>query len=297
VKQGITLKDLEQKIDSINQILLDERSHRVRPGLDDKCLTSWNAMLLKGFSDAYAATGEEEFLIGAGRIARWIKNYQLKDARLWRTRKNGQSTIEGFLEDYAHVINAFISYYQITFESEWLNLALLLCETVDKEFYDVQSGMCFYTSKDSSLIARKMELNDNVIPASNSVMAHNYFQLGELFYRKDLKKKASQMLANLYDGMEQYGSGYSNWALLLMDHVHTKYLAVITGDQLENNRMELASKYLPDVMLAGGTDRNLPMLADKEISTENRIYVCYEGTCLLPAKNIDEVTKLVASKE
>lgn len=293
-KQGWTMDELESNIARINQKLLDERSHRVRPGLDDKCLTAWNAMVLKGYCDAYSALNDEDLLIVAKRLGRWLVKFQMKqDGKLWRTRKNGVSTIEGFLEDYAHSIDAFIALYQVTFEKEWLDHALKLTEIVQVEFFDFQSGMCFFTSKETSLIARKMEINDNVIPASNSVMANNFFKLGHLYYRQDLIDQAKQMLANVYDGMEQYGSGYTNWALLLMNVTSTHFDVVIKGDDSIKLGSEINARYLPNATIAGGNDDSLPLLADKSSHGKTMIFVCYEGTCLLPTEDVNAAIDLM----
>lgn len=296
-KRSWFLEELESNIARINQKLLDERSHRVRPGLDDKCLTSWNAMVLKGYCDAYSALKEEDLLIVAKRLGRWLVKYQMKeDGKLWRTRKNGVSTIDGFLEDYAHSIDAFIALYQVTFEKEWLDHALKMTENVQLEFFDAQSGMCFFTSKETSLIARKMEINDNVIPASNSVMANNFFKLGHLYYRQDLIDQAKQMLANVYDGMEQYGSGYTNWALLLMNMISTHFDVVIKGKEAISLGNEINARYLPNVTVAGGNDDSIPLLADKNSNDGTMIFVCYEGTCLLPTEDVNAALDLMNKK-
>ena len=293
-KMNWSSEEFESKISKINQQLLDERSHRIRPGTDDKCLTSWNAMAIKGLCAAYSSFGEEEFLHLALKNARWIVQYQItNDGKLFRTYKNGNSTIDGFLEDYAHVISAFIALYEVTFDSEWLEKAIQLTEITLKEFHDEKSKMFFFTSNTTKLIARKMELNDNVLPASNSVMAHNLFRLSHLYYNNEFKLIAEQMLANIYDGMEMYGSGYSNWGSLLLNSVSNYYQVSIIGIEAQEMNFKLQKNYLPHVLFAGGNDLKLPVLADKKNENETIIYVCYDGTCLSPVKNIEEVIRLV----
>ncbi len=293
-KMNWSLEEFELKISKINQQLLDERSHRIRPGTDDKCLTSWNAITIKGLCDAYSAFGEEEFLHLAIKNARWIVQRQItNDGKLFRTYKNGNSTINAFLEDYAHVICAFIELYEVTFDSEWLEKASQLTEITLKEFHDEKSKMFFFTSNSTQLIARKMELNDNVLPASNSVMAHNLFRLSHLYYNNEFKLIAEQMLANIYDGMEMYGSGYSNWGSLLLNIVNNYYHVSIMGNESQELNLNLLKNYLPNVLCAGGNDLKLPVFADKKIENETIIYVCYDGTCLSPVKNIEEVIRLV----
>ena len=293
-KMNWSSEEFESKISKINQQLLDERSHRIRPGTDDKCLTSWNAMAIKGLCAAYSSFGEEDFLHLAIKNARWIVKSQIaNDGKLFRTYKNGNSTIDGFLEDYAHVISAFIALYEVTFDSEWLEKAIQLTEITLKEFHDEKSKMFFFTSNTTKLIARKMELNDNVLPASNSVMAHNLFRLSHLYYNNEFKLIAEQMLANIYDGMEMYGSGYSNWGSLLLISVSNYYQVSIIGIEAQDMNFKLQKNYLPHVLFAGGKDLKLPVLADKKIENETIIYVCYDGTCLSPVKNIEEVIRLV----
>lgn len=291
-KMGWTLEELEKKIATINEKLLDERSHRVRPGTDDKCLTSWNAMALTGLCDAYAAFGNEEYLFLALKNARWIKDNQLEsDGKLWRNYKNGRSTIDGFLEDYAHVVRAFTALYQITFDHEWMDLAIKINDYAMSHFHDEVSKMFFFTAEDTKLIARKMELNDNVIPASNSVMANNLLLLSNVYYRKDLRMIAEQMLANMYEGMEMYGSGYSNWGNLLLQLTDTSYQVVILGRESKEISGSLQKHYLPNVIFAGGMDLSLPIVSDKQISDMTIAYVCYEGTCLMPTSDVNEVLK------
>jgi uncharacterized protein YyaL (SSP411 family) len=287
-------EELESKIAEINQKLLDERSHRVRPGTDDKCLTSWNAMLLKGLCDAYSAFGEEEFKHLALKNARWIRDCQLQESgKLLRNYKNGKSNIDGFLEDYAHVCNGFIALYQITFDTEWIMLAQKIADYAFDNFHDPASQMFFFTSSDTQLIARKMELNDNVVPASNSVMANNLYSLGAVFYDKQKTDIAKQMLANVYEGMEMYGSGYSNWGSLLLKLTNDFYQIVIVGENTNAIQSELIQHYLPNALVAGGSKSDLPILKDKSSENQTMIYVCYDGTCLLPTSSVEEVLKLI----
>lgn len=293
-KMKWTSEELERNIADINQKLLDERSHRVRPGTDDKCLTSWNAMVLKGLCDAYAAFEEEDFLHLAKKNARWILNNQVtEEGKLLRNFKNGRSNIDGFLEDYAHVIDAFISLYQVTFEVVWLEKANDLMNYSLEHFQDETSKMFFFTSSDTKLIARKMELNDNVIPASNSVMAHNLFHLGSYYNNAAYTQFAKQMLANVYEGMEMYGSGYSNWSSLMMQIVNDYYHLSVVGPNAMEKCSELQKHYLPNVLFSGGMDVSLPVLSDKQLTDETMLYVCYDGTCLLPTKDVQEALRLV----
>lgn len=290
-KQEWTIEELRTKVDKVNKQLLDERSHRVRPGLDDKCLTAWNAMMLKGCVDAYLAFGEEEFLQIAVKNAKWLTKNQLKeDGSLWHTYKNGKSTIDGFLEDYAHTIDAFTTLYQATFDEEYLVIAKGLTEYAVEYFQDSNSKMFYFTNSDSELIARKMEVNDNVIPASNSVMANNLWLMGTYFENETWIADSKQMLANVYEGMETYGSGYSNWANLLIRMQRPQYEIAITGKDWKAKRLEFGQKYLPNAIFMGGTKGELALLEGKFSEGETRIFVCFNKSCQLP---VSEVAKAI----
>jgi hypothetical protein len=288
-------EELEKQIKRINGILLDERSHRIRPGLDTKRLTSWNAMVITGLCDAYGAFGDEEFLHLALKNARWIVSARIHNGKLLRSAGSEEKHIEGFLEDYAHVIEAFIHLYSITFDRSWLDLAMDLSETVRSEFQDAHSKMCYFTAANSTLIARKMDLNDNVLPSGNSLMATNFYRLGELFHKEEYTQDAKQMLMNIHDGMEQYGSGYSGWGSLLMQFTCPSFQLAIVGSDVQEMHQALLKDYLPHAIFCGGSDLSIPVLQDKSIMDKTMVYVCTDGACLMPTSKLDEVRKQLSN--
>jgi uncharacterized protein YyaL (SSP411 family) len=291
-KLGMTTGELQEKIAALKQTLLFHRNKRVRPGLDDKQLTSWNALLVTGFTDAYLAFQDNRYLNKAEKLAEWILKYQLKsDDSLWHTRKNGVSTIEGFLEDYGLVIEAFLSLYQANFNEKWLSKAKALADYCIENFRNDHSGMFYFTDADSTLIARKMEINDNVIPASNSVMANNLFKLGIYFYNDDYTEMAKQMLANVYDGMEQHGSSYSNWGNLALHFTLPFQEIAITGSSAMEKRKAFGQHFLPNTLFAGGSDGEIPFLKDK--TTEGLIYVCENRVCNKPETEVAVCVALI----
>ena len=186
-KENLELDVFQQKVKHWQSKLLEEREQRTRPALDDKSLTSWNALMCQAYTDAYLAFGNKYYLHTAIKNARFILDKQCQsDHSLWHSYKDGQSSINGFLEDYALTISAFIRLYEATFDEQWLNKAKDLTDYCHAHFYDSQSGMFFFTSDlDAPLVARKMEINDNVMPASSSVMANNLFALGHLLDNSD----------------------------------------------------------------------------------------------------------------
>ncbi len=295
--KALSPDEFSTKLDEVFEKLLSVRLKRIPPGLDDKSLTSWNAMLISGLIDAYGATLDEEYLNLAKECALWIKNHQLQgDFRLWHTYKNGKSTINGFLEDYAFVISAWISLYSATFEEQWIIEAEQMMAQTILRFEDPKSGMFFFTEADSELIVRKMEINDNVIPSTNSQMANNLFVLGKYFAREKWIAKSKQMLANVYDGMENYGSGYSNWAWLLMNFTSPFYETVISGENWKQNLATWQNNYFPESIIAGGGKEGLlEMTKGKLFPDKDLWYVCVNKTCQSPTNDFKEAYKTIKS--
>lgn len=293
-KHKMTVEILQENISKINAGLLDIREKRIRPGLDDKTLTSWNAMMLRGYANAYAVFGEKEFLLAALKNARFIRDVQLrKDGGLWHSWKNGKSTINGFLEDYALTIDAFTGLYQVTFDEEWLNLADALTQYVFKHFDDETSTMFFFTSdEDPALIARKTELSDNVVPASNSVMAKNLFYLGHFYGKPELTERSAKMLRMLKQEMIGYGGGYSNWLQLQLHFTFPFREVAIVGKTVDKTMAELRKSYLPNQIFAGSPGPSaIPLLQNRYVEGKTLIYVCENNACKLPFENADEAIR------
>ncbi|HUM47805.1 MAG TPA: thioredoxin domain-containing protein [Chitinophagales bacterium] len=287
--------ELLQKIEELKSKVLKVREQRIHPGLDDKTLTSWNAMMVHGYTDAYTAFGEEEFLQAAIKNAQFIFQRQGRaDGGLSHSYKKGISSINGFLEDYAFVIGACVSLYEATFDQQWLDRARKLTDYTIAHFYDEEnSGMFYFTSNlDSALIARKMELQDNVIPASNSVMANNLFLLGNYFDDKRYLNIAQQMMHTMQPQVIKWGSSYSNWCMLLLNYTTPFYEVAIVGPEAMKQRKALGNYFLPDKMLIGSiAESSLPLLENKFVKEQTLIYVCVNKTCQLPVKKVEEAVR------
>jgi len=288
---NISEEEVVKKIDKINAVLLKERANRIRPGLDDKTLTSWNALMLKGYVDAYNVFGEEKFLKAAIKNAEFIVRTQIrKDGGLNHNYKNGVSNLDGYLEDYSFTTEALIALYQATFDEKWLAHAKKLTDYTIEHFYDANTGFFFFTSNNAKgLVARKMELSDNVIPASNSSMAKALFLLGELYYDKNYTDKSKQMLKNIEAQISQHISGYSNWGILMLKNVKPFYEVAISGKKAHQKRTELNESYIPNKLVMGSIKAStLPLLEMKEVNGKTMIYVCYNKACQSPVEKVSE---------
>lgn len=295
-KHNLSKEDLQAKMTTSQAILMKERDTRIRPGLDDKTLTSWNGLMLKGYVDAYLTFGDQHFLDVALENANFILSKQLrKDGGLNHSYKEGRTTINGYLEDYAFVIDAFLKLYEATFDDLWLKEADALMAYSVEHFYDYDSGMFFFTSdEDPALIARKMEVNDNVIPASNSAMANNLFVLSHHYDRADYQQKSIQMLNNVIDKVASYPAGYSNWLNLFINQVYPFYEVAIVGKEATNKSVELHNTYVPNKMLCGSTKSSkLPLLENRYTKGQTRIFVCENKVCQMPTEDSEKALELM----
>ncbi|MBK0384225.1 thioredoxin domain-containing protein [Pedobacter sp. SD-b] len=290
----LTENDLNRLLKNCRDKLLTVRNKRIHPGLDDKILTSWNALMLKGLVNAYQAFADEKFLDLALQNISFIQNNLMKeDGVIYRNYKDGKASISGFLDDYALLIDALISLYEATFNQTYLTSAKALTDYVLDHFTDESSGMFFYTSnQDEALIARKYEVLDNVIPASNSVMAWNLKKLGLFFDNKHYQKTYQKMLMMVFPKIKSYASGYSNWASLLLEEITGSFEIAITGPEASLKRKEIEKLYIPNKIILGGKDGNLPLLQDKFVG-ETKIFVCKDKSCKLPVSDVSEVIKQI----
>jgi|CXWL01.1.fsa_nt_gi uncharacterized protein YyaL (SSP411 family) len=295
-KYKLSVTELKNKIGAAKEKLMQVRNNRIKPGLDDKILTSWNALMLKGYATAYRVFGDEMFLGAALKNANFLlKNAIGANGEITRNYKKEKSSLKGLLDDYAFTVSAFIELYQATFDEKWLIEANKITAYTLEHFYDAKSGMFFYTHKEySNLISRKMEVADNVIPASNSEMAKNLFTLGQYFYNDDYVSKAKQMLANVKDDLGKNIFFYSNWGLLEIDFVSPPYEVAIIGKQFNEMRQKLDENYLPNVLLSGGRNEgSLPLLKNKLVAGQTTIYVCQDKLCKRPATEVDKALEQI----
>ena len=281
------------------QKIMAVRATRIRPGLDDKVLTGWNALLLQGLTDAYRAFGEPEFLVMAEHNARFIEANLRNGERLYRTCKNGRASISGFLEDYALVIQAYISLYEVSFTESWLREAEKLTEYVLNHFFDPLETQFFYTDSSAEpLITRKKELFDNVIPASNSVMAQNLRRLGRHLEHPRYVDLATTMLAQVRHLVVKEPQHLTNWASLYAALLRPGAEVSIMGPEAETMREELSRQFLFDTVLTGTeTASDLPLLKLLKPAPDARtaMHVCRNQACLAPVYSVAEARVALAA--
>ena len=291
-KKGVSTEEINKIVSGGKQKLLAAREHRIRPGLDDKILCSWNGLMLKGLADAYRVFGEARFLELALQNAHFLQANMRLGGQLWHSYKNSKATIQGYLEDYAFVADAYITLYQATFDRQWLAAADELAGYAIRNFYDAEEELFFFTDVTAEkLIARKKELFDNVIPASNSAMAKNLYWLGILLDKPDYRQIADRMLAKVKQLILTDGQYLTNWAILFASHTQPTAEIVVVGPDAERFRREIEQAYYPNKVLLGTTtNSNLPLFENRvAINGQTTVYVCFNKSCRLPVHSVAEV--------
>lgn len=291
IERGLDPELLQLSIQKWNQVLLEARSKRIRPGLDDKSLTSWNALMISGLVKAFRATGEAEYLELASTCATVISEKMWsKKQGLFRNYKEGRVTIPAFHIDYALSIEAFLDLYESSADRKWLDLALELTEESLVKFYDPASGMFHYSSGDTKvLITNHLETQDNVIPSSNSVMAHALFSLGHLLARVDYLEISSKMADQMSARVRQHPGGFAGWGKLILKQLHPYYEVAVVGPQARERLAEIHSEYLPQLVIAASTEESdLPLFKGRFMKDKTHIFVCRDNVCQLPVEDLKD---------
>ena len=267
-----------------------------KPSLDYKIITSWNGLMISGYVDAYKSFNDEIFkneAINAGEFI--FKNLIKKDGGLHHNFVNGKSKINGYLEDYATVIQASLDLYEVTLNQKWIERALNLSEYVLSNFSGGKSDLFYFTSsQDEDLISRSVEFRDNVIPSSNSIMAKNLFRLYHYFDKQEYYEKAQNMSLSVTAEFETYPSGYTNWFDLIYNFKSNYYEIAVVGENSIKQVEEINKKYIPNKLIIGSkSENNLPLLKNRYVEGKTLIYVCVNKACKMPTEDLDEALSLI----
>lgn len=275
-------------LEKSRKILFEIRNRRVHPTTDDKIITSWNALMIEGYVQAFAALGNDEYLDAARKAANVLEADRMsKDGHLFRTKANAHAPIDAFLDDYAFLCRAFIKLYQSTFDIRYLKAAHLLADYVITNFRDDQTGLFYYSlDKSAQQIARKIETADEVIASSNAAFAEALYLLGEYYQDERYQRTSAHMINVMTPMLTGQGPFYAGWARLKGLHENNPYEVAIVGPDAAKKRNQLLKAYLPTVIVSGGDEENLPLLENKKVAGKTLIYVCRNKVCKFPVEHV-----------
>lgn len=287
-KYQLTDSDIEQKILAANTKLAQIRKSRVRPGLDDKQLCAWNALMIKALCDAYIAEPKHMYLDEAVNCYNFIHNNLLDGQQLYRSYKNKQVKINAFLDDYAFYIEALLKLFELTADESYVKEADLLIKHCIKNFMDDQSGMFWYRSlNDEELVARKQEFYDSVIPSSNSVMMNNLYKMSIITGNMEYEEIADNMVFTMKDQIKKYPPSYSNFSNALLMKSEQTVDIVITGNNAKAIYLEINKNYLANTnVFYTEHPSELSIFKSRYVEGKDLIYVCIDKSCHLPTESV-----------
>ncbi|TDQ31121.1 thioredoxin domain-containing protein [Zeaxanthinibacter enoshimensis] len=275
------------------KLLLPARNKRVSPGVDDKIITSWNALLISGFTRAYEALGDPQYLERAIGIFDFLREHNTKGDQLIHTYKKGSEQEEGFLEDYAYMISASLDLYSVTTEEQYLDYARTLLEISESKFYDKDAGL-FRFKDDNELIATIYKTDDGVLPSPNAVMAENLLILGHLDYNKSYLERSVEMLQLILPQLKQSPDLYAKWNTLLLQTVYPFYEVAVVGPDAVKKLNEMKARFIPNAVLVGSASKSEQALfKNRYVPGETFIYVCRDHSCKMPVTSVPEAIKLL----
>jgi uncharacterized protein YyaL (SSP411 family) len=278
------------------QRLFLEREKRIPPGLDDKVLLDWNALMCSAYCHAYRATGREEYKDTAVRNMGFLYAVMKNDQGFHHSYKDGESKHDAFLNDYAYLIETLVELYGITFEECYLHEAKSLVDLVIGRFFDPASKLFHFTQAgQADVIVRKKEVYDNAMPSGNATMAHNLCRLGVIFGEESYGRMAEEMLLVMSESVERYPRSFSKWALAtLMQSFPLRETAVL-GDGALDAAKDINKRFLPNkiLMAALREKEGFPLLKDRYEDGRTTIYLCSGYECKRPVHSVPEYLDLL----
>ena len=271
------------------------REKRVKPEIDKKVITSWNALTVIGLNDAFEATGDKKYLKMALEITEAIEDNLIDDKlNIKRSLSISDEKIQ-FLEDYSYLISAYLGLYQSTFDYEWIEKAEALTNK-SIEIFSVSDSSFFKFSSDQSLLftGNFIDLRDGVIPSANSIMSNNLFMLSHYTGNRDYLNKGDLMIKSALNKIMSEPLDYMNWLNVALSYSKNFYEIVVTGKDAYKMSDEIKSKYLPNVLIAASKkDSKEYLLNNRYVKGENLIYVCVNNSCKFPVNKVTEALKIL----
>ncbi|MFL5901076.1 MAG: thioredoxin domain-containing protein [Solirubrobacterales bacterium] len=287
-----------EALGEMRRALYEARAKRVWPGLDDKRLTSWNALMIGALAEAGAVLERSDYLDAARACAEFIwEQMRNSDGNLLRTYKDGRAHLNAYLEDHAYLLEALLILYEATFEQQWFERAQSLAETMIARFGDPDRGGFFSTSEDhESLIARRKEIGDHPIPSGNSSAAMGLLRLSALTGERTYEQQAESVFRLFAKPATQHPESFAHLLRAIDFHLTpTKEVALI-GNDLTELAKAVHSKHRPHMVLAAGPEgTSVPPLLQDRTTTDGHptAYVCEHFTCQAPTTDPKHLNELL----
>jgi uncharacterized protein YyaL (SSP411 family) len=300
-EKNIPAGELGAVIKNGKEKLLAARNKRTRPGLDDKVLLSWNALMNVACSKAFAGTGNEKFRqLAIDNMQFLLDNFSNGDGHIYHSWKNGKPRHDAFLDDYAFLIQALIQLQEITGNTDYLLKAKRLAEHVIENFSEDGTGFFFFTSLDQKdVIIRKKEVYDGATPSGNSIMLFNLYHLSILFDLPEWKERVGKTVSALGNPIIKFPTSFAIWACLLQEIIDGTQEIAVVGEKSSSLIYPILAEFVPHkvFMAAPGSAVDFPLVKGKPYSDPALIYLCKQYACKQPVASLDELLKLLKYQE
>jgi uncharacterized protein YyaL (SSP411 family) len=285
-------------LDEMRHALYEARSKRVWPGLDDKRLTAWNALMIAALAEAGAVLGREDYLDAARDCADFVWNeLRNDDGKLLRTYKDGEARLNAYLEDHAFLLEALLTLYEASFESIWFARARELADTLLANFADAERGGFFSTSDDhESLVARRKEIGDHPIPSGNSAAAFGLLRLAALTGERDYEVAAEGVFRLFAEPAGRHPEAFGHLLRAIDFQLAPSKEVALIGDDLSELATTVRTKFHPHLVLAGGPEgSDTPELLAQRPAVDGRptAYFCENFACKQPVTDADALAALL----
>ncbi|MBY0476864.1 MAG: thioredoxin domain-containing protein [Chitinophagaceae bacterium] len=289
-RNQLDISAFEKRMQHCLNMLLEKRTTRIAPLLDDKIILSWNALMNTAYCKAFAALGIEAYRSAAlNNMNFLLQKFSHTHGSMAHVYKEGVTRYPGFLDDYAYTIQALIALQEITSDTAWLEKAKQLSEYVLLHFSEEETGYFFFTpAGQQDIIVRKKEVYDGAVPSGNAVMAFNLNYLSIVFDAKSWKEQSIKMIAGMQEAIVRYPGSFGIWASLLLNFIKGYNELAIVGNGFAEARDLTVAAYIPNLVLqaAAESNRNFPLLKEKTTKNGQTTYfLCKEYVCLAPTVN------------
>jgi uncharacterized protein YyaL (SSP411 family) len=285
-------------LDAARRTLYEARAERVWPGLDDKRLTAWNALMIAALAEAGAVLERDDYLDAARTCADFVWG-ELRDpeGNLLRTYKDGQARLNAYLEDHAFLLEALLSLYEASFESIWFERARELAETLLSRFADEERGGFFSTADNhESLIARRKEIGDHPIPSGNSAAAFGLLRLAALSGERKYEHAAEGVLRLFAEPAGRQPEAFGHLLRAIDFQLAATKEVALVGDDLTELAATVRAEHRPHLVLAGGPQgSSLPELLRERTTIDGSAaaYVCQNFACQRPVTDARSLADLL----
>jgi uncharacterized protein len=293
---GLTTEVLDSRLQAMRQRLLVRRDSRVRPLLDDKVLVNWNALCIVAYCKAAQALRSDRYIQKAEQAVRFIEEQCFVNNVLMHSYKNQVAKIPAFLDDYAYLIQAYLSLQEVTGNQQYVTKAAALCEYVIVHFSDENDCFFYFTPATAEdIIVRKKETYDGAVPSGNSVMATNLVYLSVLLDKPEWKKRAQDMLEGLGKTIIRYPTSFGVWASLFQWMTNEETEIVITGSNAGMLAAELQENYVWKNVFQWSTNKQdeFSLLKDRYYDNNSYIYICKSQACAAPVTTVRAALELL----